>query len=49
MQDIDQRIANKRQKPIVIELSFEKISKNSETSKKRLQILPVYIKERLTL
>ena len=30
MQDNDQRIANKRQKPIVIELSFEKISKTAK-------------------
>ena len=30
MQDNDQRIANKRQKLIVIELSFEKISKTAK-------------------
>ena len=30
MQDNDQRIANKRQKPILILLSFEKISKTAK-------------------
>ena len=30
MQDNDQRITNKKQKPIAIELSFEKISKTAK-------------------
>ena len=30
MQDNDQRIANKRQKPILIELDFEEISKTAK-------------------
>ena len=53
MQDNHQRIAYKRQKPMIIELNFEKISKTAKNStakpQKRPDILPVYIKEQLIL